>query len=122
VFDDLKAAWITELYKSYKGILLPSVDKQLSHHGLILDLDSLPQAPIPFKELFIRWLISVNRDRINKGDSVIVTKEIVLQCPLWRIIKCPLKRLTLTKEGMFNKPGVTRGTIGTKGTIGSINK
>ena len=122
MFDDLKAAWLTELYKSYKGILLPSLDQQLSDKGLILDLDSLPTTPVPFKELFIKWLISVNRTRIERGDGVIVTKEIVLACPLWRMVKCPLRSLKLTREGLFGKPKTTAKTIGSKGPVGSINR
>lgn len=122
MFDELKEMWITDLYSEYKAILLPSVKSQLSTSGLILDLDSLPLQPFPFKELFIRWLISINKKRIKDGAGIIVTREIVLKCPLWRIVKCPLKKITMTKESMFNKPKGTTGTIGTKGTIGSINK
>jgi len=121
-FDDLKAAWITELYKSYSALLLPSIDKQLSTAGLILDLNSLPTYPYPFKELFIRWLISINRQRVERGAPIIITKEIVLKCPIWKIVKCPLKRVKLTKERMFNKPIATVGSIGSKPTMGSINK
>lgn len=122
MFDDLKAAWLIELYKTYKGVLLPSVNDQLSNKGLFLDLDSLPSSPVPFKELFIKWLISVNRSRIERGDGVIITKEVVLACPLWRMVKCPLRSIKLTKEGMFNKPRTTTKTIGTKGPVGSINR
>ena len=122
MFDDLKQAWITEIYKSYRGILLPSMSSQLSTQGLILDLDSLPLKPLPFKELFIRWVISVNKKRISKKESILITKEIVLQCPLWKIVKCPLKKMNLTKEGMFNKPKKSVGTFGTVPTFGSINK
>ena len=122
MFDDLREAWITEMYKTYKAFLLPSLKDQLSRTGLILDLNSLPLKPYPFKELFIRWLISINRDRLTKGQPIIINKSIVMMCPLWRIVKCPLKHIVLTKEGMFNKPKTTVGTIGTKGTIGTINK
>jgi hypothetical protein len=122
MFDELKEDWITDLYKSYKGILLPSVEKQLSMTSLFLDLDSLPSKPYHFKELFIRWLISINKQRISRNEPIIVNKAIVLMCPLWRIVKCPLKKIKLTKEGMFNKPIISSSTIGTKSTIGTINK
>ena len=122
MFDELKSAWITELYKSYKGILIPSVSSQLSTQGFILDLDSLPIAPIPFKEFFIRWLVSVNKDRIENNQPIIITTGIVLACPIWKAIKCPLKRITLTKESMFNKPKPPKGLIGSKQSIGSFNR
>jgi hypothetical protein len=122
MFNDLKELWITNLYKSYWAILLPSIEKQMTTSGLILDLDSLPNHPIPFKEFFIRWLISIQRDRIERGAGVIVTKEIVLACPLWKVVKCPLKRIKLTKEALFNRPTPSKKSIGTKGTQGSINK
>lgn len=122
MFDELKAEWITEEYKSYKAILLPSMTKQLSISGLILDLDSLPLKPVPFKELFIRWLILINKDRLAKGLPVFISQQIVRTCPLWNIVKCPLKKINLTKEGMFNKPTRSIQTIGSKGTMGSINK
>ena len=120
MFDELKVAWITEIYKSHKGILLPLVSSQLSNQGYFLDLDSLPIHPIPFKELFIRWLIAINKDRISNNQPVIVTYGIVLNCPLWRAIKCPIKKVSLTKESMFNKPTPPKGTIGTKKTIKSF--
>ena len=134
MFDELNELAITELYTSYKAIILPSVNNQLSTSGLILDLDSLPVHPVPFKELFIRWLISINKKRIAQGEQVFVSRESVLSCPLWRLIKCPLKSLKLTKEGMFNKPKVstipigskrsnpTKGTIGTRGPSKTINR
>ena len=128
MFEELKAAWITEMYKSYSAILVPSISKQLSLTGMMLDLDSLPTFPYPFKELFIRWLISINKDRLEKGLSVIVTRQIIFACPLWKVIKCPLKAIKLTKEGMFKgsigsvSTKKTVGTVGTTGTIGSINK
>ena len=121
MFDELQAAWITEQYASYKAILLPSMTKQLSTAGLILDLDSLPTRPYPFKQLFIKWLISINKDRLEKGLPIFVNQVIVRTCPLWNIIKCPLKKITLTKEGVFNKPTKTVQTIGSKPTTRSIN-
>jgi hypothetical protein len=121
MFDELQEAWITEEYKSYRGILVPSLTKQLSTAGLILDLDSLPTKPYPFKELFIRWLISINKPRLMKKEPIIITQLIVMKCPLWRIVKCPLKRIDLTKEGVFNKPSVATTSFGPKGPVGSIN-
>jgi len=125
MFDELKQAWITELYLSYQGILLPSMKKQLHMHGLFLDLDSLPHQPFPFKELFIRWLISINKERISKGEPIFVNRQIVLACPLWKIVKCPLKKIKLTQESMFNRPTSSIGSVGSigpKSAVGSFNK
>jgi len=121
MFDELQEAWITELYSSNRAILIPSMTKQLSTVGLILDLDTLPSKPYPFKELFIRWLISVNKPRLMKNEPIIITQSIIIKCPIWKIVKCPLKRITLTKEGTFNKPTVAVTSFGPNGTIGSIN-
>jgi len=121
MFEELKEEWITKQYTSYKAILIPSMTKQLSISGLILDLDSLPTRPFPFKELFIRWLISINKERISQGLPVFVNQAIIRMCPLWNVIKCPLKKIKLTKEGMFNKPAKSVQTIGSKGPARSIN-
>lgn len=121
MFEDLKAKWITDAYISQKAILIPSISKQLTTIGWILDLNSLPLKPLPFKELFIRWLIYINKIRIEKNQPIIITYSIIKMCPIWNIIKCPIKRITLTKEGVFNKPSIsTVGTIGTKSTIKGI--
>jgi hypothetical protein len=121
MFDELKEEWITQSYMSYKAILLPSMTKQLGISGLILDLDSLPIRPIPFKELFIRWLISINKDRLKQGLPIFINQQIVRMCPLWGMIKCPLKKIELTKEGMFNKPTKTFKTIGSRPPARTIN-
>jgi len=122
MFDNLKEAWITEIYDSYKAILLPDVNNQLSTTGLLLDLNSLPINPVPFKELFIKWLILINRDRLAKGQSILINEIIVKSCPLWKLIRCPLKKITLTKVGMFNKPKASVSSIGSKKSLGSFNK
>jgi len=125
MFDDLKEEWITKAYLSYKAILIPSITKQLSTAGWMLDLNSLPTTPFPFKELFIRWLISINKQRIQKNEPIVVTLSIIKMCPLWKIVKCPIKSIKLTKESMFNRPKSSTGSIGSigpNGTIGSINK
>lgn len=118
MFNELNEIWITNSYMSLKGILIPSMKNQLSKSGLFLDLDSLPIKPYPFKELFIRWLISINKQRIQSGEQVIINMKIIMLCPLWKIIKCPIKKIELTKENMFNKPIPTSKTK----IQGSINK
>jgi hypothetical protein len=121
MFEDLREKWITDAYLDYKAILVPSISKQLSTVGWILDLNSLPTKPFPFKELFIRWLISVNKLRIEKQQPIIITISIIKMCPIWNIVKCPLKKIKLTKEEMFNKPKSSVSTIGTKSSTRSIN-
>ena len=121
MFEELKTELITKLLKEQRGILLPTIKEQLSLDGYILDLDALPVSPLPFKDLFIRWLVSVNQQRIQNSQPVLCTYELVMRCPLWRVVACPIRKLTLTKEGMFNKPTASKGTLGTMPTR-SINR
>jgi hypothetical protein len=92
-----------------------------SHGGMVLDLNSLPNAPIPFKDIFIMWLIEINMPRIESGQPPIITYDLISRCPLWKIIRPPLKRLTMTREGLFSKTK-TPANIGKKSKMGSINK
>lgn len=111
---------IEEYYRKLNGIFITEVLTS-SHAGMILDVGSLPEKPYPFKEIFIKWLIEINLPRIESGNHPIISYEVIMRCPLWRVISPPLKRMTLTKEGMFGKPSI-QGTIGKSAKIGSINK
>lgn len=115
----LEPMLVEHYYKDMRAIFVHDLGKA-EDQGLILDLDALPSKPPGIKEAVVRWLIAVNLTRLKGGDEPIVTLKLVLQCPVWKIVKPPLKRLTLTKEKLFNKPTVK--TIGKKSTPGSINK
>jgi len=89
---------------------------------MVLDLDSLPTKPFPFKEVFIRWALTVQESRILFGEDPIFPYELVKRCPLWRITPMPIKTLKLTKEGLFNKPKTPVIKIGQQQPFSSINK
>lgn len=106
-------------YARLKGVFVQQVS-QLSQNGLILDLDALPTEPLDLKGAVIKWLISVNLSRISAGQEPLITLPLVLKCPVWRVHPPPFKRISLTKEGTFNKPTVK--TIGKKQLPGRLNK
>lgn len=107
------------LYNRSKGIFLQSFSKPFKN-GYILDLNALPTYPIDFKEVFIKWMVKINAGRIEKGLEPIMTLDIALKCPLWKAISPPIRRVKLTKEGMFNVPSIK--TINKKAKPGSINR
>ena len=115
----LEPMLVEHFYESMRAIFVHDLS-QPDTKGLLLDLDSLPSKPEGLKEAVIKWLISVNLTRIKGGEDPIITLELVLKCPVWKIVRPPLKRVKLTKEQLFNKPGVK--TIGQKQIPGSINK
>lgn len=110
--------FIEEYYQKLKGIfLLPGT---FTSKGLILDLNSLPTEPVDLKTTFIKWMIEINKPRITKGEEPIMTLELALKCPIFRMIKPPLVKMKLTPEQVFNKPSIK--TIGQKSSAGSINR
>lgn len=115
----LEPMLVEHYYSMVHGIFVHDLG-QPDDRGMILDLDALPTKPPGIKEAVIRWLIAVNLTRLKGNEEPIITLKLVLQCPVWKIVRPPLKRLTLTKEKMFNKPGIT--TLGKKASMGSINK
>lgn len=125
--DDLKRIGISlqnpELvemyYQSLKGVFLQE-PIQSNTQGLFLDLNSLPTAPLDLKTAVIKWIINVNMPRLISNREPIVTLDLVLKCPVWKIIKPPLKKIDMTKDKMFNKPKVK--TTFQKKLPGMINK
>ena len=64
----------------------------------------------------------MNKERLDKRQDLLITKELILKCPLWKLVKCPIKKIELTKENMFKRSTTgTTGTIGTTPTKGTIN-
>lgn len=125
--DDLKKLGIAfqepllveDYYKSLRGILL-SESMLPDRQGMYLDLNSLPSEPIDLKGAVIKWIVHVNLPRLRDGLDPVVTLQLILKCPIWKVVKPPLKKLALSPEGMFNKPKVK--TLGQKPRQGSINK
>lgn len=115
----LEPILVEHYYKDLRGVFVHDLGKA-EDRGMFLDLDSLPTKPTGIKEAVIKWLIAVNLSRLKNGDDPIITLQLVLKCPVWKIVPPPLKRIKLTKEQMFNKPTVK--TLGQKSKPGSINK
>lgn len=115
----LEPMLVEHYYKDLRGVFVHDLGKA-EDRGMFLDLDSLPSKPPGIKEAVIKWLIAVNLTRLKNGDDPIITLQLILKCPVWKIVPPPLKRIKLTKEQMFNKPTVK--TIGQKSKPGSINK
>lgn len=110
---------VDHYYNSLKGLFIHNLSLP-NKSGLVLDLDSLPAKPPGLKQAVIRWLISVNLTRIKNGEEPIITIEVVLKCPVWKIVSPPIRRIKLTKEDLLNSPAPK--TINKKSKMGSINK
>lgn len=110
---------VEKYYQNLKGIFISGLSNP-DIQGMFLDLNSLPAAPYNFKEIVIKWLVYVNLPRILKGQDPIISLGLVLQCPIWKVIKPPIQKITLTKEAMFGKPSILAS--GKKQKAGSINK
>jgi hypothetical protein len=75
-------------------MMLPGInEKMLTMGGLHLGL-----LPPLAREYFVRWLFEVNRRRLEQGLELMVTYNIIKQCPLWKIIPMPYRNIKMTKE------------------------
>ena len=86
-------------YNSYKALLVAGLEG-IGRNGIMLDLELLPGEPYHFKKLFLMWLMAVNKPRIENGEQPIVTFELVMQCPLWKFIAPPFRRISMTRDGI----------------------
>lgn len=91
--------------------------------GLLLDMTKIPSRPPGIKEALIKWIVKANEDRIAHGDKVLVTKALILACPLWKVIPIPFVNLEMTPEAMFDGAlsQTPKGNFG-KPAKGSINR
>lgn len=95
---------LEEAYSKYRGIaLLPLVT---SIRVLVLDLDNLPTKPIPFKEVFLRWMLQANESRMINDEEPIMSYELARMCPIWKLIKMPVKSLQMTRDKVMKPPKV----------------
>lgn len=91
-------------YSKYRGVaLLPLVT---SIRILVLDLDNLPTKPIPFKEVFLRWMLQANESRMINDEEPIMSYELARMCPIWKLIKMPVKSLQMTRDKVMKPPKV----------------
>ena len=89
-------------YNQYRGLaMLPLTS---SMQLLVLDLDNLPTKPIPFKEVFLKWLLQVNETRIMNEDEPILTYDLAKRCPIWKIISMPVKSMLMSRDRVMKPP------------------
>lgn len=110
---------LEKYYLDLSGVLINRFSN-LNINGFYLDLNSLPTEPMNFKEIFIKWMIAVNIERLKAGVDPMFSLDVATRCPIWKVIKLPLRKIKLTKESMFNKPSIKSKSKKTK--PGSINK
>jgi len=111
--------FISDYLLKNRGIVVPAVSRSLNSI-LFINLQQLPRQPVNFPEILLRWIIYVNRKRIENDQEILITYEIIKSCPIWQVIDMPIKNLKLTKESL-NK---AKGPVPTRKTVkmGSINK
>ena len=90
-------SYISELLHDKTSLVIPEINHSIMQIG-ILDLNALdPNMRI----IFVKWILGVNKSRIQKGLKPIITLDLIKRCPLWQFINIPYKNLDLTKEA-FN--------------------
>lgn len=92
---------LQEAYDAYR--VLPMLPLTSTMQLLVLDLNNLPVKPIPFKEVFLRWMLQVNETRIMNGEEPIMTFNLAKMCPIWKIIKMPVRSVTMSRDGLTVK-------------------
>jgi hypothetical protein len=123
--------WIKDYVEKNRFVMLQNINAQLSNFFFI-DLTAIPIKPINYREIFVKWLIIVNKKRLMNGEDIICNYEVIKACPLWSVIPMPFKQGTISSvTSTINKqPAKTLSSIGTRSTIkpqktfrnGSINK
>lgn len=95
VFDPKKMTF-ADFIANNAVMLIPSINTKMSTMGGI----KLGLLPPVAQEYFVRWLFEVNRRRLEQGLDLMVTYDIIKQCPLWKIIPMPYRNVKLTKEAV----------------------
>lgn len=103
------------MYQNQRAVFLHAFDKPIN--GYLLDLGALS---MELADVFLRWMTEINYERISHNEQPIMTLELAMKCPLWKVVDPPIRRISLTQEGMFNQPSV-RGAFGTR-VGGGINR
>jgi hypothetical protein len=113
--------WIKDYVSKNKHIIVQSINAQLNNFFFI-DLTALPTKPVNYREVFVKWLIIVNRQRLSSGMELLCNYEVIKACPLWSVFPMPFKRATIESIGnTINKaPSKPSGSIGSKPTIKGI--
>lgn len=112
-------AFVSDYLQKNRALVIPSIDKSLKSI-LFINLQQLPRHPINFAEILLRWIIHVNRKRIENGEEILMTFDVIKQCPIWKVIDMPIKSLKLNRESLNKPRGPTPARKASK--MGSINK
>ena len=114
-------AWIKDYVSKNKHIIVQNINSQLNNF-FFLDLTALPTKPINYREVFVKWLIIVNRQRLSSGMELLCNYEVIKACPLWSVFPIPFKRATLENIGTTINKAPTKpvGSIGSKSPIKGI--
>ena len=110
--------WIKDFVSKNKQILLQNINSQLSNFYFV-DLSVLPSKPVNYREIFVKWLILINKQRIQSGQEILCNYEIVKLCPLWSVFPMPFKFGTIENitATINKKPVKTISSIGTNKTV-----
>lgn len=73
-----------------RSILIPRMNDRLRNLGLI-DLTVLPE---DVTHALLDWVLKVNRRRIESGQDVLVTYDIIKQCPIWQVVEMPYRSMS----------------------------
>lgn len=93
---------LEDAYQRLRG--LPMIPLKTNMQLLVIDLDNLPTKPLPFKEVFIKWMLQANESRLINGEEPILSYELAKMCPLWKLIRMPIRSLTMSREKMIKPP------------------
>jgi hypothetical protein len=110
--------WIKDYASKNKQIILQNINQQLNTFFFV-DLSVLPTKPVNYREIFVKWLIVVNKQRLQRGEEILCNYEIVKLCPLWSVFPMPFKRGTLESisSQIGKQPTKTVASIGPKATV-----
>lgn len=112
---------VEQYFGKLKAIFVHTLESKPNTKGLVLDLNGLPTAPVNLKDVVIKWLISVNLDRLRDNKEPIITLELVLKCPVWKLVRPPFRYVQLKPEKLLNQSKPLK-VIGQKRKLGTINK
>lgn len=97
-----------------RKIIIPFISHKFKTMGMI-DLTYLPDEVI---KILMQWILKVNRRRIESGQEMLVTYEIIKACPIWKAVKMPYRVMKLMGVQNIAK---TRTVRETQSSVGSFN-
>jgi hypothetical protein len=108
-FEQLRYAlerdeYVNELLRDKTSLVIPQINHQLGTIGLI----DLSRLDVKMRDVLMKWLLGVNRLRLQQGLPPMITFDLVKRCPIWQFINIPYKDVALTKEAL-NAPKRPRG-------------